>query len=124
VLLADAASGLASGLLQLAFTAALAQPLNLPPSLLLGIGWFLLAYAAFVGLTGTRVPVSRTRVWLLVIGNLGWGAACVALLFSEMLQPSVWGVAYVVLQALFVTVMAELQWFGLRNAPQSALAPA
>jgi hypothetical protein len=124
VLLADAASGLASGVLQLAFTAALAQWLNLPHQLLLGTGWFLLAYAAFAAHAGTRVPVRRPAVWLLVIGNFTWAAACVALLLGDLLQPSAWGVAYVVVQAIFVTVMAELQWFGLRNAPMSGLAAA
>lgn len=124
VLLADAASGLAGGVLQLAFTDALAQRTNLPVELLLGTGWFLLAYAAFAAYVGTRVPVPRSVVWLLVVGNLAWGVACVVLLLSGAVQPSAWGIAYVVLQAVGVTIMAELQWFGLRHAPQGRLATA
>lgn len=121
VLRLDALSCLACGLLQLAFPGQMARLLNLPAPLLAYTGEFLLVYAAVVGFISTRSPLPRPLVWALVMGNLGWAAACAGLLFSGQVAPSLLGTAYVVLQALTVAVLAELQFFGLRRA---ALQPA
>ncbi|MEO5669468.1 MAG: hypothetical protein ABIR26_02150 [Ramlibacter sp.] len=115
VLLADAASCIATGALQVAFTGALAQHLGIPAGLLAGTGWFLLAYAATVAFIATRDPIPRGFVWLLVAGNLGWAAACVALLASGWIAPASLGVAWILAQAATVAVLAELQWTGLRR---------
>lgn len=117
VLWADAMSCLGCGLLQLAAPGALASWLGLPPALSLGTGTFLLVYGAFVGFLATRDPVPRPVVWLLVAGNLGWALGCVALLASGALPLTGLGQGYVLMQALTVAVLAELQWFGLRRAP-------
>jgi hypothetical protein len=117
VLLADAASCVATGALQLVFTAQLAQLLNLPAALLAGTGAFLLAYAATVAFVATRNPLPRPWVWLFVVGNLGWALACVGLLASGWMRPSGMGIAWVLAQAACVAVLAELQWAGLRRAP-------
>lgn len=117
VLFADAASCLATGVLQLAFTEALARLLNLPAPLLTGTGVFLLVYAAAVALVATREPLPRPVVWLLVAGNLGWALGCIALLAGGALAPTGLGMAWVLAQAATVAVLAELQWTGLRRAP-------
>ena len=78
VLLADSASCVATGAVQLGFTQTLAQLTNLPAGLLLASGWFLLAYAAVVAIVGTREPIPRALVWVFVAGNLGWAAGCAA----------------------------------------------
>ncbi len=116
VLLADAASCIATGALQLAFAAPLAQLLNLPAALLVGTGWFLLAYAATVAFVATRQPVPRPVVGVIVAGNIGWAAGCVALLASGWVQPTALGMAWVLAQAATVAVLAELQFTGLRRA--------
>ncbi|MBI2770126.1 MAG: hypothetical protein HYX47_10915 [Burkholderiales bacterium] len=117
VLFADAASCLATGAAQLLLTGWLAQQLNLPVMLLTGTGVFLLAYAAAVAFIATRDRLPRAIVWLLVIGNLGWAAGCVALLASGFVAPTALGTAWVLAQAATVAVLAELQWTGLRRAP-------
>ncbi|MEO5672256.1 MAG: hypothetical protein ABIR26_16330 [Ramlibacter sp.] len=117
VLLADSASCVATGVLQLMFTEALARLLHLPAALLVGTGWFLLAYAAFVGFIATREPVPRGWVWLLVAGNLGWALGCLALLASGAIAPTALGIAWIAAQAVTVAVLAELQWTGLRRSP-------
>jgi hypothetical protein len=122
VLFADAASCLVTGALQVLDTGPLVQLLNLPAALLTGTGWFLLAYAATVAFIATRDPIPRTLVWLLVIGNLGWGFACLALLASSLVSPTGLGMAWVLAQAATVVVLAELQWFGLRRAKTAAWA--
>ena len=117
VLLADAVSCVASGGLQLAFTGAMAQLMNLPAALLTGTGVFLVVYAAVVAFVATRDPVPRAIVWLLVVGNLGWALGCIAVATTGMLAPSALGMAWVLAQAATVVVLAELQWAGLRRAP-------
>jgi hypothetical protein len=115
VLFVDAASCVATGALQLAFTGSLSQMLNLPSSLLIGTGWFLLAYAATVAFIATREPIPRALVWLLVAGNFGWAVGCGALLASGFIAPTSLGVAWIAAQAVTVVVLAELQWMGLRQ---------
>lgn len=117
VLLADSASCVASGAVQLLFTAVLVQMTGLPSVLLIGTGGFLLAYAALVVFIATREPVPRAWVWLLVAGNLGWAVGCMALLASGAIAPTPLGVAWILAQAATVAVLAELQWTGLRRSP-------
>lgn len=121
VLRVDALSCIACGVLQVAFPAAMARLLNLPEGLLAYTGEFLLVYAAVVVFVSTRKPLPRPIVWVLVAGNMGWALGCVLLLASGRVSPSMLGAAYVVVQALTVAVLAELQYFGLRRAaPQPA----
>lgn len=121
VLRIDALSCVACGLLQLALPGQMAGLLRLPGPLLAYTGEFLLVYAAVVALVSTRKSMPRNVVWLLVAGNLGWAAACVLLLVSGIVQPTALGVAYVLMQALTVAVLAGLQYVGLRR---KALQPA
>jgi len=121
VLRVDALSCIACGALQVAFPAATARLLNLPEGLIAYTGEFLLVYAAVVAFVSTRNPLPRPFIWALVAGNAGWALACVLLLAGGGLSPSALGIAYVVMQALTVAVLAELQYFGLRRAsPQPA----
>lgn len=121
VLRADALSCVACGVLQVVFTGQMAQLLGLPGALLAYTGGFLLVYAAVVAFVSTRDPLPRALVWVLVAGNLGWAIACGLLLVSGRVAPSMLGTAYVVVQALTVAALAELQFFGLRrSAPQPA----
>ena len=96
---------------------ALAHLLNLPSVLPFGTGVFLVVYGVAVAFIATRDPVPRPVVWLLVFGNLGWAAACIALLASSLVTPTGLGMAWVLAQAACVAVLAELQWTGLRRAP-------
>ena len=72
VLLADTASCLACGGLQVALAGGAARLFGLSSPLLLGTGLFLLVYAAAVAFIATRDAIPRPLVWLLVLGNLGW----------------------------------------------------
>jgi hypothetical protein len=115
VLFADAASCLVTGALQLLFTAALADLLHLPGSLLAATGLFLVAYGALVAYVATRDPLPRALVWLFVAGNAGWAVACAVLLAGRVFQPTLLGEVWVLAQAATVLVLAELQWTGLRR---------
>jgi hypothetical protein len=122
VMLADAASCLATGALQVAFTQPLSQLLALPAPLLAATGWFMLAYAGAAAWVGTRLPVPRALVAVFAAGNLAWAVGCVALLAGGGLQPTGLGYAWVLAQAAVVAVLAELQWTGMRRYPVSGWA--
>jgi hypothetical protein len=122
VLVADAASCLASGALQVLWTDSLADILNLPAALLVGTGWFLLAYGFTVAFIATRDPLPRRLIWALLAGNLAWAAGCAALLASGWIAPTRLGSLWILAQAACVVVLAQLQWTGLRRARAGAAA--
>ena len=121
-LLADAIfSGVAA--LALSFGAgAFAARLNLPESLLLESGLFLIAYAAFVGWLGTRQNMLKTFVLIVVAGNAAWALASLALLLSGAVSPNLLGQVLVVAQAIATGVFAELQYVGVRKSGAAAAA--
>lgn len=116
VLLADAASCLATGLAQVLFAGPLADLLALPAVLLLATGWFMIVYALLAAFVATRQPVPPGWVWLFVAGNFSWAIGCVAVAFGAWFHPSALGIVWVLAQAVTVAVLAELQWAGVRRA--------
>ncbi|MCW5631111.1 MAG: hypothetical protein KIT47_19730 [Rhodoferax sp.] len=116
VLLLDAASVLLSGVPQVLATAWLARWTGLEPTLLLASGLFLFVYTAFVGWIGTRQPIPAAPVHCVIAGNLTWGVGCLGLIAMAGSDLSFWGVAYLLMHVVAVTLFAALQWAGLRHA--------
>jgi hypothetical protein len=121
VLWADAASCAATGALQLAAAPLLARWFGLDAVLLMVTGALLLAVAAFGALLARSAPIPRAGVWVLIAGNLGWLLGCAELLFTGA-GGNTLGQAWIVLQAIVVGVLAELEWTALRRAPRAAWA--
>ncbi|QDZ29496.1 hypothetical protein [Noviherbaspirillum sp. UKPF54] len=120
VLLADAATCLATGLL-LTLGADVLQPLlGLPQALLCEAGMLLYPFAALVLFTATRPQLPRMLVWVIVISNALWAFDSAMLLLAGWVTPTLPGKAFVVVQALAVALFAELEFFGLRR--QAAVA--
>ncbi|MEJ7932397.1 hypothetical protein WG922_20660 [Ramlibacter sp. AN1015] len=119
VLLADAASCVATGALQLGATGWLSATLGLPAGLLAGTGAFLLGFAALAAWVGTRRPVPRAWVGLFIVGNGAWAVGCVVVLAAGVVAPTAWGTSWVLAQAAAVVLLAELQWIGLRAGPSA-----
>jgi hypothetical protein len=115
-LLADAIFSGVSALLLTFGAGYLTTLLNLPEALLRETGLFLIAYAAFVGILGTRAAMPKALVLLVIAGNAAWTLASVALLLSGIVSPNLLGEAAVVMQAIAVGVFAELQFIGLRRS--------
>jgi len=115
VLWADAVSCLACGSLQVVLPGSLGKWFGLSPMLLVDTGAFLLLYGGVVAFLATRTRVSSVIIRLLIVGNIAWGAACVAGILGVGMEPAALGKAYLVVQALTVVVLAELQYFGLRQ---------
>jgi hypothetical protein len=119
VLWADAASCAGSGALQLAALQPLVQLLGLPRPLLLESGLFLVIYALAVAFVATRRNVPRALVRLFAIGNAGWCIGCVGLLLSGAVPVTALGVAWVLVQAITVAVLAVLQGAWLSRSARS-----
>jgi hypothetical protein len=115
-LIADA---IFSGIAALGFTfgaGAFAALFNLPEAFLREVGLFLIAYAAFVGWLGTRQAMIKALVLLVIVGNVAWTLASIALLFSGSVSPNMLGIVMVVAQAIATGVFADLQYIGLRKS--------
>jgi hypothetical protein len=116
VLLADAVSGLALGLLLVAAAGLLEPLLGLPADLLREAGFVLLPIAAFVAYAGLRKELSRRMVWAVIAVNALWVVDSFFLLLSGWVAPTVLGQVFVAGQAVVVAVFAELEFFGVRRA--------
>lgn len=115
-LLADAVVSGATAALQLAATERLTIALELPRLLLVGSAEFMLIYAAVLVYMATRQRIVAPAVKGVVFGNLLWGLAGIALLLSGGLAPNRFGAGFVLLQSFAVSVLAGLQWLGLRRS--------
>ncbi|MDO9112167.1 MAG: hypothetical protein Q7U63_00050 [Polaromonas sp.] len=116
VLWLDAATGAATGALQLLLTGFLASLLGLPETLLVVSGWALFGYVAGISFIATRQFVPSAGVWLLIGANLLWVLGCLALLLGDLVMPTLAGKAFLAIQTVTVGLLAELQWVGLRKA--------
>lgn len=122
VLWADALAGSGSAALHLLFAGPLSSLLGLPGALITGTGIALLIYVALAGSLALQGTPSRPLLSLLVIGNFAWVMGCLALLFGGVVSPTPLGQAYIVVQAVAVLVLAELQWMAMRRTRGTAMA--
>ncbi|WP_342376457.1 hypothetical protein NVS55_34855 [Myxococcus stipitatus] len=116
ILLADGVASGATGALMCFGAGPLSGPLGLDATLLRVAGGGLLPYAALLVFFALRPLVSRSLVKALIAINVLWTVDSFALLASGWVQPTVWGQAFVVFQALAVAVFAGLQLMALKQA--------
>jgi hypothetical protein len=115
-LLADALlSGITAVILALG-AGVLAVPFGLAVGLLRGSGIILIPYAAFVARLGAQTRIQRPLVFAVVACNVVWALDSVLLLFSGWVEPTISGEVFVMLQAVVVAVIAELEFVGLRRS--------
>jgi hypothetical protein len=115
VLLLDATVTGANGLAYVAGFAVLDSLLGPSAGVIVGLGVFMLAYAATAAWLGTRRPVSRLGVGLIADGNLVWAAASVAVVAFGWLGLTTAGTVWTLLQATLVAGFAVLQMAALRR---------
>lgn len=111
----DALTCLFMGLLLVAFSDALGALLGLPARLLLVAGLVLLPCAALMYATARSAGPNRFLGWVVVIGNLAWVVASLAV--AALLAPSPLGVAFLLAQAAAVAILAAMEARGLRGEP-------
>ena len=115
-LLADAIASGATGLLMIAGADLLTGILGLPVVLMRESGLLLLPYVALVALVGTRDHIALGAVKTIIALNVLWVLGSVGLLVGGFVTPTALGYAFVIMQAVAVGVLAELQIIGLRRA--------
>ena len=115
VLLADAATCVASGVLTSVLTSTVAGLTQIPSTVLFYSGLSLFPIAAFMAFVATRVALPVAGVWLVILGNLGWVLGSLWLIVGGGISPNALGVAFIVAQATAVAVLAALEYVGLRH---------
>ncbi len=113
-LLADAAASAPLGLLQVSMPHLLDGLLAMPSALLTASGVFLLGYTVLLLVLANSKSVWRVLIDVIIFGNLGWALACLALLAAAPFKPSALGVAYLLLQAGAVVLLAGWEFAGLK----------
>lgn len=103
---------------QLLLTDLLARLTQLPSALLLETGVFMVLYAGTLLWLARRAELRAGWVLLIVLGNLGWALACLALWLSGLVPGAPLGAAYLLMQAVGVVVFAGLQYKGLAASAQ------
>jgi hypothetical protein len=116
VLLIDAVLTGANGLAYVAGATMLDTLLGPSPAVLMGLGIFMLAYAALAAVLGTRRPVSRLGVGLIADGNVAWALASVAVVAFGWLGLTTAGTVWTLMQAALVVGFAALQVAALRRS--------
>lgn len=111
----DALATAAVGVLSTVAGPVLDDLLGAPLALLLPVGLFLLAYAAFVWVVATRPRVSRPAAWAVIAANLVYAVDCAVVVAAEWFPLTALGVAFVLFQAAAVALFAAAQLYGLRK---------
>jgi len=115
LLLVDAATCAVLGLALEFGARPIAALTGLPESLLLYAGLSLFPIAAVMALVALRPALQPAGTWLVIAGNAAWAIASLALLATGWVAPNGLGVAFVLVQALVVVVLAMLERAALRR---------
>ena len=118
----DAATCAAMGLLLLLAAQPIAGITAIPATLLIWAGALLIPIAIYMGLVARTGTGSALAVWLIILGNLGWVAASLALF--GFIAPNGLGTALILAQALVVAALAWLEYRAWRATSASHRATA
>lgn len=115
VLLADAAVGAAAAVLTIAGANLLSPLLGLPRPLIFWAGVALLPVVLFLVVMARRPTLPRSWLQEIVLINTAWVIASLGILAFGIVAPNLFGVAFVVAQAMAVALFAALQFTALRQ---------
>ena len=107
VLLLDAATCVGAGALMAFGSNFVAGLTAIPAPLLFWAGLILFPIAALMVYAGLQATPPRPLVWLIVLGNIGWVAASLALF--AIISPNALGTVFIAAQAAAVAVLALLE---------------
>ena len=110
VLWVDCTAGACVGVVVLLFVGRLGEWFGLPRRLIFFMGVTNLVYACYSFFLATRRKRPKTLIRLLVAANLAWSLLLLysVTVFAETARSL--GVAYLLLEALFVGALAVLEW--------------
>lgn len=121
----DAATCAAMGILLLGAARPLAAATDIPAGLLTGAGALLLPIAVFMAILSRMNTVPRWGVNMVLLGNLGWVIASIALPLTGVISPNLIGWIALLGQAVAVAVLTGLERDAAnagRNAAQARMA--
>jgi hypothetical protein len=121
-LLLDAVCSGAMGLLLAIGAAPLGWWFRLPEALLREAGIFLVVFAAALVWMASRQVLPRMVVLAVITGNALWAIDSVLLLLPGWIAPNMLGGVFILVQAVIVGALAELEYVGLRRSPGVAVA--
>jgi hypothetical protein len=114
LLLVDAGTCLAMGLLLLAGAGAIAELTNIPSGLLHVAGLVLMPIAVYMATVALWALQSPLAAWSVIGGNVLWVIASVALMAGPWIEPNVLGHAFIGVQAVAVALLAVLEFIAHR----------
>ncbi|MDO9488828.1 MAG: hypothetical protein Q7J32_10680 [Sphingomonadaceae bacterium] len=122
VLAVDAIGAAVSAVALIAASATIAPLLGLPASLIEGVGIAFIPFAAFVGWLASREAPPAAGVWAVILLNALWVVESLLVAAGMWFQPNSTGVAIIVVQALGIATLAELEYVGLKKMRASVAA--
>ncbi len=120
ILLLDAATCAATGVLLIAGAWPIAGLTTLPVDLLFWAGLVLIPVAVYIAAVARLAMASTVAVWLVILGNIGWIGA--SLLLFAFVAPNGFGVAFILAQAAVVGALTWLEFSALRGIAADAAA--
>ncbi|MGE8497097.1 MAG: hypothetical protein ACN6O6_06265 [Pseudomonas sp.] len=120
-LLADGLLGISAGLLLVLNANWMVGFLDLPRMLLMASGLFLLPLGGLLFWLSRQPQLHRLVVWAVITLNGLWVIESVMLLVLGWVTPNAFGYVFIIGQAVVVGLLADLQWFGLRQSRAVAL---
>lgn len=114
VLLLDAATCVAAGALMAFGSSFVAGLTAIPAPLLYWAGLILFPIAALMAYAGLQASPPRPIVWLIVLGNIGWVIASLAVF--AFIAPNALGYIFILAQAAVVGVLALLEHSALQRS--------
>jgi hypothetical protein len=115
LLLLDAATCALMGVMLALGAGVLAAWMAIPTGLLFYAGLLLVPVAAFIAGAALHAPASRPAVSLIIVGNVLWVAASLALLVGDWIAPNALGATFIGAQALAVAGLAALEYQAWRR---------
>lgn len=116
VLLADAVTCGATGLLMMLAAGQVERLLGLPEELSRYVGLSLLPFGAFLVYLAMRENLFQPLVWAVIILNALWTVDSFLLLMTGWVAPTELGYTYIIVQAVGVAMFAALEYVGLRKS--------
>jgi hypothetical protein len=115
-LTADAVVTGLAGLVMALAAVPLSTRYGLPVGLLRWAGLICVPFGAFDAWLATRMRLQRPAVFFVVACNALWALDSILLLLSGWVEPTTLGTVFVLAQAVFTAVIAELELIGLRRS--------
>lgn len=106
----DCSAGAIVGVLVLAFSGGLARLHGLPEGVLVVLGTANLLYAAYSWSLARSPRRTVRQIEVLALANAAWGVVCIGLALRYWAVASAFGFVHLFGEAVFVAVLAAIEW--------------